>query len=119
MAMLVINGTEVRDPSAFTWGLQDVSAADAGRTEDALMQKNRVAQKRKLTCSWDGLTPEEASELLTAVNPEYIDISYPDAMSGGTETRTFYVGDRSAPVAIWVGATGRLYQRVSFNFIER
>lgn len=119
MAMLIVDGVEIRDPSAFQWGLQDVSASDAGRTEDALMHKNRVAQKRKLECSWNGLRPEEMTPILQACNPEYVDITYFDPLAGADQTRTFYVGDRSAPVAIWTGGSGNLYTSLSFNFIER
>lgn len=119
MAMLVVDGVTLRDPSEMTWGLQDVSAHDAGRTEDALMHKNRVAQKRKLTCKWNGLRPEEAGPLLRAVNSEYMSVTYFDAMSGTSETRTMYVGDRTAAVKWWHGATGKIYGTVAFDFIER
>lgn len=119
MAMLTVNGVELPDPSEFTWGLQDVSASDAGRTEDTMMHKNRVGQKRKLNVSWNGLTPDKVSIILQAVNPEYMQVTYPDAMSNSNETRTFYIGDRSAPVHWWHGVYGRYYNKLSFNFIER
>ena len=96
--MLLVNGVSIKDPSEMTWGLQDISDSQSGRTQDALMWKNRVAQKRKLSCSWYGLRPAEASALLQAVNPEYMEITYFDAMGGSNQTRTFYIGDRSAPV---------------------
>jgi hypothetical protein len=119
MAMITVNGVELPDPAEYTWGLQDVSASDAGRTEDAMMHKNRVGQKRKLNLTWSGLEPADVALILQAVNPEYMEVSYPDAMSNSTETRTFYVGDRSAPIHWWYGTTGRYYNRLSFNFIER
>ena len=119
MAMLLVNGVALPDPSEMTWGLQDVSASDAGRTEDTIMWKNRVGQKRKLQVGWQNIDPAKTASILQAVNPEYIDLTYFDAMSGNTETRTFYVGDRSAPVKWWYGATGRYYSKVTFNFIER
>ena len=53
--MLKVNGVAVRCPSKFEWGLQDVSASESGRTDDALMHKNRVAQKRKIRLGWNGL----------------------------------------------------------------
>ena len=49
MAMLWADGVLIKSPSVFSWGLNDVSAADAGRTDDALMHKNRIAQKRKIS----------------------------------------------------------------------
>lgn len=118
MAMIWVNGVEVKTPSSFSWGLQDVSDSASGRTQDAVMHKNRIAQKRKLSLSWAAPTPQEASAILQAFNPEYIDITYPDGLSGKNETRTFYVGDRSAPMKIW-NIGNKRYESVSFDVIER
>lgn len=116
--MIWVDGTEMKTPSSFSWGLKDVSDSASGRTQDAVMHKNRVAQKRKLSLSWAGPTPEEASIILKAFNPEYFSVKYPDAMSGTYETRTFYVSDRSAPVKIWTIRNKR-YESLSFEVIER
>lgn len=117
--MLKINGTKIKTPSSFAWGLQDLSSEDAGRTLDGVMHKDIVAQKRKLDCSWSGLTSEEASTLLQAVNSSiFLDITYPDALSGREETRKFYTGDKSAPVHMWTSGQ-KTYSSVSFNFIEK
>lgn len=116
---LRMDGTgTIPSPSAMKYGLQDVSAAQSGRTDDAIMHKNRIGQKRKLDLEWSGLTPAQVSTVLQAFNPEYIEVEYWDALDGQYETRTFYVGDRSAPVKIW--AVGRkYYEKVSFNIIEQ
>ena len=37
--MVTLNGVSVIDPSEMTWGLQDVSASDAGRDEAIRMHK--------------------------------------------------------------------------------
>jgi len=47
--LLTVDGVVMPCPSSFEWGLQDVSASDSGRTTDALMHKNRVAQKRTIS----------------------------------------------------------------------
>lgn len=119
MSMLVINGYSTT-PSSFTWGLMDNSASDAGRVQDEndTMYKNRTSQKRKLQLSWNGPTPQQTSEILKAINDEYFSVTYPDAMSGVNETRTFYVGDRSAPMKIWT-VNNKRYEQISFNIIER
>ena len=124
MAMLIVNGTELPDPSEMEWGLMDVSDSDAGRTQDALMHKNRVAQKRKIQLKWPSCKPEDAHAILVAVNSEYFDVTYYDPLDGKTETRNFYVGDRSAPVRQWCerdqgGRPQHWYTSVSFNIIER
>jgi hypothetical protein len=118
VAMIEVDGRPIKDPSGFEWGLQDVSAADAGRTDDMLMHKNRLGQKRKIKLSWNNPTPEEAASILQAFNPEYVFVTYPDSMSGTDETREFTVGDRSAQMRSWA-ANYKRYTQVVFNIIER
>ena len=88
------------------------------RTDDALMHKNRVAQKRKLQVSWVGLDWQQTASIMQAVQPEYMDVTYPDMLSGTYETRNFYVGDRTAPVKFWF-THKKMMEEISFDFIER
>ena len=118
MAMIWVDGTEIKTPSSFSWGLQDVSSSESGRTQDSLMHKDRVAQKRKISLAWNNPTDKETAEILKAFNPEYIDVTYPDAMSGTNETRTFYVRDRTAPMKMWT-VNKKIYSQISFNIVER
>ena len=105
-------------PSQFDWSLQDVSKAESGRTDDALMHKERVAQKRKIALSWKEPTPDVASTILKAFNPEYFDVYYFDPMENKMVTKKFYRGDASAPVHFWWVGNKR-YETVSFDIIER
>lgn len=116
--MITVDGKTMPCPSAFSWGLQDISAAESGRTDDTIMWKNRVGQKRKIALRWNGLNWEDTSKILRAFDPEYIQVTYPDMMNGVYETRTFYVGDRSAPVRFW-WAGRKMMESVSFDIIER
>jgi len=118
MAMLKVNGVAIKTPSELTWGLQDVSADSAGRTQDALMHKDRVAQKITLNLSWNGLTFAETSTIVNAFNPEYVDVTYPDPLAGRVITKKFYVGDRSAPFKLYTSGN-KLMEKLSFNLIER
>lgn len=116
--MLTVGGVEMPCPSSFSWGLQDISASESGRTDDTLMHKNRVGQKRKISLAWNGKDWETTSKILQAFDPEYIEVKYPDMMSGTYETRTFYVGDRTAPVKWWWVGNQRM-ESISFDIIER
>lgn len=117
--MLKINGVTMPEPSALEWSLQDLSTEDSGRTLDGTMFKDKVSQKRKLSCEWPPMKWSEISTLLTAVNQSVMmSVTYPDAMSGQYETRTFYVGDRTAPVKRLI-AGNELWDRTSFDFIEQ
>ena len=116
--MITVDGVKMPCPSTFEWGLQDISAAESGRTDDSLMHKNRVSQKRKISIGWQSVDWETTSFIMNAFNPEYINVRYPDMLSGAYETRTFYVGDRTAPVKLWwVGK--KLIETISFDIIER
>ena len=39
-----VNGVAVKSPSTYKWKLEDLSASDAGRTEDTVMDKKRIGQ---------------------------------------------------------------------------
>lgn len=111
-----VDGKSVKCPSSYLWKLEDVSASDAGRTEDTLMHKKRIGQLVGIELSWQNIPTSDVSAILTAFNPEYIQVCYLDAMKGTYVTSEFYVGNRSAPM---YNAAKGLWQNVSFNLIER
>lgn len=111
-----VDGAEIKCPCSFKWKLEDLSAADAGRTEDYTMDKARVGQIVGLDLKWKNVTTEDASAILKAFNPEYITVCYLDPKEGLFRTSEFYVGDRAAP--LYNCETG-LWQEISFSIIER
>lgn len=106
----------IRAPASYLYKLEDVSAADSGRTEDTVMYKNRVGQLVGIELSWTYLPTAEASALLNIFDPEYIYVEYLDLKQGAFVTSQFYVGNRSAP---YYNATKGLWTNLSFNLIER
>ena len=118
-AFIKIGGKAMPCPSSFTWGLNDISASESGRTYDTLMHKNRVGQKRTLSVGWNAPDWDTASEIIQAVNPEYFIVEYPDLLTGNKhETRTFYVGDRSTPFKCWWTNNQRM-ESLNLELIER
>lgn len=119
--MVKLNGTIVIDPSALTWGLQDVSASDAGRDEATMMHKMTLGQKRTYALEWKMIDPVNASIILQAVNEkENFKCTLFDAMMNEYQERTYYVGDRTAPMQQWMPnrRDGKLYTKVAFTLIE-
>lgn len=108
--------TDIPTPSSYQYILSDISASDAGRTEDTAMQKERIAQYRKLELEWSYITTAEISQILTAFQDEYFEVQFLDALSGGYDTAEFYVGDRTAP--LYSALTG-LWEGLTLNIIER
>lgn len=114
--IISVDGKSVPSPSAFVWSLSDVSADDAGRTEDMVMHKNRKGQAVTLQLAWRYVTTAVASQILKAFNPEYINVAYVDPYEGKAITKNFYVGDRNAPM--YNGALD-LWEEISFTIIQR
>lgn len=115
--LIKINGRYIPDPSSLQWGLQSVSRSDAGRDQKGKMHVELQTRKRKLELSWSGIGFAETAEVLQAVNDETFRVTYLDALTNTTQTRTFYVGDRSAPVHSYSDGQ-RWYTTLSFNIIE-
>ena len=111
----VDNATNIPSPSKYEWKLSDVSSADAGRTEDGLMHKMRIAQKVHLELEWQNVGDSDATTILTAFQPEYINVNYYDYKSMAYLTKRFYVGDRT------VSSYNRVkhISTISFNIIEQ
>lgn len=111
-----VNGIGIPCPTSYQWKLEDISASDAGRTEDTVMDKKRIGQVVGIELSWSNVSIEDAATILKAFNPEYIDVCYLDAKAGGFLTSKFYVGNRTAP--LYNAYLGK-WSKISFNLIER
>ena len=107
--------TNIPTPSKYDWKLSDVSAADAGRTEDGKMHKLRITQKVHIELEWQNMNDSDAQVILNAFQPEYISVMYYDYKALAFETKTFYVGDRT--VSSYNRA--RHLRTITFNTIEQ
>ena len=116
--MIRVNGVRIKTPSVFHPSMQDVSGADAGRTQDTTMHKNRKGRKVKIQLAWNGVTQAEAHEILDAFKDEYFRVTYYNPWKGQTVTDTFYSGDQDAPVKMWT-VNKKLYEQVAFDIVER
>lgn len=119
--MVTLNGVSVIDPSSLTWGLQDVSASDAGRDEAVRMHKMIVGQLRTYDIGWNMIDPANASIILKAINEkENFYCTLPDTMENEMQTRLYYVGDRTALFQQWIPdrKDGKLYSKLSFRLVE-
>lgn len=99
---LAINGVEIAVyPFEFAAKLMDLDDGETTtRTADGTLSRDRIAVKRQIDMSWNALQWSQVSAVLTAMQDEFFQFTYPDPMTGQQETKTFYVGDRTAPVAL-------------------
>ncbi|MBS5016345.1 MAG: DUF6711 family protein [Acutalibacteraceae bacterium] len=111
-----VGGKTVKCPSQYKWEQIDVSASDAGRTEDGLMHKKKIRTVDGITLEWAYPTTIELKAILAAFSAEYISITYLSPTAGDFVTKTFYVGDRSSPM---YNSTLNRWENVSFKIVER
>ena len=121
MSILQINHLAIADPMTLTWDIYDLDSEDgAGRNQEGLMFRDRVAIKRKLNCTWPPMDNAEISTLLKAMDNVFFTLTYPDAHDGAYREGEFYVGDRATPMDVWNNEKQKfLWEGLSANFIER
>ena len=108
--------TNIPAPSKYDWKESDVSSADAGRTEDALMHKELIAKKVHIELEWQNVSDTVAQTVLQAFSTyEYFQVNYYDYKAMAYLTKTFYVGDRTVTAYNRVLKIGT----ISFNIIEQ
>lgn len=113
-----IDGVEMPCPSKFDITIQDVSDPDAGRDLSGIMWKGKVAQKITIDVAYPYPKPDLVATVLTALEPEYIYVTFLHPRTNAETTIECYVGDRSAPYKFWWVGNKR-FETLSFKLIER
>lgn len=100
------------------WQRSDVDGDSAGRTMDGTLHRDRKSIKTRLDITCRPLTAAEASTVLAAIEPEWIDVVYDDPRLGANTRKTVYSNNIPAlfeferdGVAYWGG--------IAFPLIER
>lgn len=106
-------------PASLKWSIQTISSADTGRDQDGLMQKDDIADKRKIELTWTALTKEDTHDILVAIHHKYINATFYDPLIGDEATFEMYGGDKAAPVYTWQPNGQKMYASLSVNLIER
>ncbi|MGX7195151.1 DUF6711 family protein [Enterococcus olivae] len=117
MAHLAIGGVVVKTPKTFSVDIEDIDS-ESGRNANGDMIRDRVGVKRKLNLEWAPLSDSEISTILQSVRNQFFQATYPDPVTGSMETKTFYVGTRSAPTYSWNSKLPK-WEGLTMNFIER
>lgn len=98
---IAINGIELpKYPNKFQVRVMDLDDGETTtRTIDGTLTRDRIAVKRQIEMAWPTLRWEDLSALLQLMQDEFVSVTYPDSMTGQQETKVFYAGDRSSPIA--------------------
>lgn len=108
---------ELPVPGAMTYGLQDISAANAGRTESTKMMKDRIGKAPKIELTYNNQDTNLITTALSLVKNEYIYILYQDLENGGGYAYgEFYRGDVTAQV---YNGVLDIWSSTKFSLIKR
>lgn len=113
---IYVNSTLLPSSSTYQVDEEDLSSADAGRTEDGKMHKMRIGTLRSISLSWKTLRTSELTTILNLITDEYLTINFFDPRENTRVSAEFYVGNRT--MAVYNGALD-VWQNLSFKFIER
>lgn len=117
-----IDGVDITNYIAyqgFKWQRNDVDSSDTGRTLDGMLQRTRVATKVRLDITCRPLLSEEASTVLTAIIPVWVEVSYHDPQLGGNVTKTMYSNNNPASYCIRQPDGREYWNGITFPLIEK
>lgn len=117
---LTVDGVDLTPYIAFgglKWQRSDIDSADAGRTMDGVMHRGRVATKIRLDVTCKPLTSSQAAIVLSAVEPEYVTVTYSDPMTG-SRTATMYANNNPATFMLKRKNGEELWSGITFPLIE-
>ena len=121
MMTLKINGVDLpKMPSSFSVTISDLDdGTTTTRTMDGKLHRDRIAVKRKLELKFNAMSWSELSMILQMIEDIFFDVTYPDSQTGTLETKEFYVGNRTSPIALFRPNGDVIWNNIAFNFIER
>lgn len=121
MFVFEINGVDVLPyvkSGGLKWQRNDVESSSAGRTMDATMHRERVAEKARWDVTCMPLTTYQANTLLNLIRPEFVNVTITDPQDG-LVTRTFYSNNVPATVMKLQEDGSALWEGIEFPLIER
>lgn len=93
------DGDSIQIPfAAYESGKQSIATmVDQARAADGIVRGSVIAKANKIELKWAVLSPEKWSEICTFFDKHfYFDAYYWDMQTNSFQTKTMYVGDRSA-----------------------
>jgi hypothetical protein len=90
-------------------GTQTIATmVNQARTADGIVRGSVIAKANKVELKWAALSPEVWSDICTFFDKHfYFNATYYDMQTNSMQTKTMYVGDRSAQPFLMDGITGK------------
>ena len=116
-----VNGTDITPYIAnqgLKWSRNDIDGPNAGRALDGTMYRDRVAIKYRWDVTCKPLLQSEMNTILSLVQPEYINVTFTDPVTGTTKTVECY--SNNIPAQYLIYKDGKEYwSGITFPLIER
>ena len=117
-----INGVDITPFIAnggLTWQRADVDGANAGRTLDGTMIRDRKATKIRWDVTCIPLKSAQLSQILTLIQPEFVTLTYTNPVTNSVSSGQFYANNfptnfllmRKNGEELWGGLTFPLIQK--------
>lgn len=113
---VITNAMWLPPPNSYVCEIEDVSGANAKRTEDTVMHKKKIGQAIAISVAYKMISVRDCAKLLQAFNPEYLFAEFLDPKAGDYRILEFYVGNRSVP--LYNAGLGK-WESLSFKIIQR
>ena len=105
--------------SGCKWSENDLDAPKSGRTLDGVMQRQKVAEKKKAEIKLKRLKAARLNQILPILRQQYFTVTTDMFPGSGNVSLSMYNSTRSGMVAI-IDTDGKVcYDDTSFNVIER
>lgn len=116
--LLKINGIDIMpyiEQNGIKWQRNDLDGANSGRTMSGTMFRDRVTSKVRLDITCLPLSSRDASVVLNAIYPEYVEVEYMDPMYGHS-IKTMYSNNIPAS---YINTATDMWMGIAFPLIER
>ena len=100
------------------WQRNDLDSSTAGRTLDGVLHRGRIATKIRLDITCRPLKSTEASVVLNAIYPEFVQVEYTDPMYG-VVTKTMYANNNPATHMLLQEDGTEWWNGITFPLVEK
>lgn len=105
MAMIMINGTPLPNPSSYSVTRRDGDSENTTRDEAWILRRDRVrAGMYQIEATWQGKLAD-INAIASALSPDEFSVTFLDPTTGGVGTATMYAGDRKANLKSYTDET--------------
>lgn len=123
MAAIVIGNYVMKpEPRKVKISFADQDSAETGRNQGGYLYRDRVrggaTANRKISLETMPMTTEEISNLLQALGPASLLVTYLDPYVGANRTATFYVGDRPTAMYTLDEDGNAIWEPFTFDLVE-